>query len=219
MECVAPATQDCHQLWQVFDGRNKLWQVVADQPCSFGETDTLVLPCRDKGQPVLHNDRRQLGIKLRHLPYRIVGAMLFQQVVRLPELEQQLDLPAKPIEHDDFLPTQQIVPARREKNRPVAGGQVPCAGLPTFLRRFVEGFLSTAVRHFFGSAQCYQPATKSYLPNLDPAVDRAGRLRVQPIVQVVRLSIDPAKGRKFLGKSSVRWLLAKLEIAPKRSNP
>src|SRR5438552_4904181 len=62
-----------------------------------------VSPTTHQQQPVLYQHRQQLGVHLTHNPQRIAGAPLVYAPLAFPQLEQQLDLPARASQHQYFL--------------------------------------------------------------------------------------------------------------------
>ena len=148
---------------------------IAKDGGGFSQTTLNVIPRGAEKHPMLHNHANQFRIQHRHLTLRRGDGLQRRHViVRLPQLEQKLDLPAGTIQHHHFLPRQQLRIAVGDENRPLLKFQV-------FLRRFaavVAGlfadFLTPPRGHFRRHSHRNQSASKPlFLAQQDHGVHQA----------------------------------------------
>ena len=106
-----------------------------------------------------------------------VRARLGEVVVRFPKLEQQFDLPARPLQNHDLFPRQKCGQAVGHENCPVAQVQMFWSRHAAVLLGTLVSGLSTSVRHLRRHSQGDQPTFQTLRrAQRDRHVDRrAGR--------------------------------------------
>lgn len=90
-------------------------------------------------------------------------SVIRQFVVRLPELEQELDLSSSAIQHHDFFPGQQLAGSVGHEQRPSQQLGVLRGQFAPAFASFIASLLTTSMGHFFRDTHGDQTALEAFV--------------------------------------------------------
>src|SRR5262249_45842381 len=166
---------------------------------SFGQATVWIGPKADEEDPMLDEHRQEFGIDLTQDAPGFGAARLVHTALTLPQLEEQLNLPAQAPE-DESLPQRQALRGHIGYEHGPGGQREPCgtdlaAFIPGRLPQAPTARLSDVLRDPHGQQTCRQPLA---LAQRDGELDRVRGLALQQRQELLARPGGVVHGRLYL---------------------